>query len=238
MKSSIGPFVIRLELTSEAEDSEIHGLRFDGLSVRLEGGRSTAISFVERTKVAGQMANLCVFCGSRTGDHPDFVAVAKQLGQYMAGEGLTMVYGGGSTGIMGAIADAMLENDGRIIGVIPEHLARVELMHADVSDMRITRNMHERKALMHELSDLYVTLPGGFGTMEELFEAVTWAQLELHARPIVLLNLHGLYDGIVDLVASMTDRGFLSPKCQQLMTVVSTVDELIEWLKEKLGARL
>lgn len=187
----------------------------------------------DAAEVAGGMASVCVFCGSRTGDHPEFVAAAKQFGRQLAAEGHTMVYGGGSTGIMGAIADAMLENNGCIIGVIPEHLAHVELMHADVTDMRITRNMHERKALMHELSDVYVTLPGGFGTMEELFEAVTWAQLELHARPIVLLNQHGLYDGIVDLVASMTRRGFLSPKCQQLMTVVSTVDELIEWLQEK-----
>ena len=179
------------------------------------------------------MASVCVFCGSRTGDDPGFVAAAKQFGRHLAAEGHTMIYGGGSTGIMGAIADAMLEKNGRIIGVIPEHLARVELMHAAVADMRITRNMHERKALMHELSDVYVTLPGGFGTMEELFEAVTWAQLELHARPIVLLNLHGLFDGIVDLVASMTRRGFLSPKCQQLMAVVSTVDDLIQWREEK-----
>lgn len=196
------------------------------------------MQFVERTEVAGQMANVCVFCGSRTGDHPEFVAAATRLGRHLAAEGHTMVYGGGSTGMMGAIANAMLENEGRIIGVIPEHLARVELMHAEVADMRVTRNMHERKALMHELSDLYVTLPGGFGTMEELFEAVTWAQLELHTRPIVLLNLHGLYDGIVDLVDSMTGRGFLSPKCQQLMKVVSTVDELIEWLQGKNAARL
>ncbi len=103
-------------------------------------------------------------------------------------------------------------------------------MHADVTDMRITADMHERKALMHKLSDVYVALPGGFGTMEELFEAVTWAQLELHARPIVVLNMNGLYDGLVQLVDSMAASGFLSSKCRSLMTVVNDIDELNQWL--------
>ena len=184
------------------------------------------------------MVSVCVFCGSRAGDHPDFIAAAETLGQFLAKQKHTLVYGGGSTGIMGAVADAMLQQDGHIIGVIPEHLARVELMHSDVADMRITRDMHERKALMHQLSDVYVTLPGGFGTMEELFEAVTWAQLELHARPIALLNLHGLYDGLVELIASMTHNGFLSSKCQELLTVFTSVDDLIQWLRQQTASGL
>jgi uncharacterized protein (TIGR00730 family) len=182
------------------------------------------------------MASVCVFCGSRVGDHPDFVGAADQLGRYLSDNGHTLVYGGGSTGIMGAIADAMLATGGHIVGVIPEHLARVELMHADVADMRVTRDMHERKALMHDLSEIYITLPGGYGTMEELFEAVTWAQLDLHARPIAVLNLHGLYDGLLDLVESMAQRGFLSNKCQKLLTVFSSMDDLIAWLKENTTA--
>ncbi len=181
------------------------------------------------------MARVCVFCGSKSGDSPDFAKAAERLGQNLAAKGHTLVYGGGSTGIMGAIADAMLKANGHVIGVIPHHLARVELMHAGVADMRVTRDMHERKATMHELSDVYVTLPGGFGTMEELFEAVTWAQLELHARPVFLLNLHGLYDGLVELVHSMKHRGFLSSRCQNLLTVATTEDQLLSLLDTTLA---
>ncbi|MFN9718604.1 MAG: LOG family protein, partial [Planctomycetota bacterium] len=113
--------------------------------------------------------------------------------------------------------------------------ARAELMHADVADMRVTRDMHERKATMHELSDVYVTLPGGFGTMEELFEAVTWAQLELHARPVFLLNLQGLYDGLVDMIDSMKHRGFLSPRCHSLLIVATSEEQLCRLLDDALS---
>lgn len=181
------------------------------------------------------MARVCVFCGSKTGDHPDFVKSAARLGDYLSANGHTLVYGGGSTGMMGAIADAMLRSSGHVIGVIPHHLARAELMHSEVSDMRVTRDMHERKATMHELSDAYVTLPGGFGTMEELFEAVTWAQLELHARPVFLLNLHGLYDGLVDLIDSMKQRAFLSARCQNLMSVANSEEQLFRLLDSAFG---
>ena len=171
-----------------------------------------------------------MFCGARSGDQADYLKSARELGAFLAANGHTLVYGGGSTGVMGAIADAMLENNGHIIGVIPTHLARVELMHADVRDMRITSDMHERKATMHQLSDIYIALPGGFGTMEELFEAITWAQLELHSRPVAIVNIHGLYDGLVQLIDSMKSSGFLSASCRDLVTVVSTVDSLISWL--------
>ncbi len=176
------------------------------------------------------MAKICVFCGSRTGHNPEFVRAATELGLLLAQRQDTLIYGGGSTGIMGAIADAMLPVGGRIIGVIPTHLARPELTHAQVTDMRITADMHERKALMHELTDAYIALPGGFGTMEELFEAVTWAQLELHSRPIAILNTNGLYDGLIQLIQTMHREGFLSERCLQLLTVCQTVDEIGQWL--------
>ena len=178
------------------------------------------------------MASVCVFCGSRSGDLPEYAAAARLLGKFLCRNNHTLIYGGGSTGVMGAIADAVLEENGRIVGVIPKHLARVELMHSAVEDMRVTGNMHERKALMHELSDIYVALPGGFGTMEELFEAVTWAQLELHTRPIAVLNLHGVYDGLVHLVDSMKNSGFLSAKCRSIITVADKTESLFSWLTD------
>ncbi len=172
------------------------------------------------------MLRVCVFCGSKSGDRAEYAESAEQLGQWLARGGHTLIYGGGSTGMMGLLAEAVLAERGAVIGVITEHLARPELMHAGVCDMRITRDMHARKALMHELSDVYVGLPGGFGTLEELFEAVTWAQLELHARPVLLLNVAGLYDGLIRLLDDMTVHGFLSLRCRRLMTICSTDEEL------------
>lgn len=176
------------------------------------------------------MASICVFCGSKTGDDPRYMQAARARGEYLAANNHQLIYGGGSTGIMGAVADSMLAMQGRIIGVIPTHLARVELMHADVADMRVTVDMHERKALMHQLSDIYIALPGGFGTMEELFEAITWAQLDLHTRPIVVVNINGIYDGLVQLIDAMMSSGFLSAKCRNLVNVVHDEESLRRWL--------
>ena len=179
------------------------------------------------------MANICVFCGSRSGNRPEYAEAAQDLGQYLAHSGHRLIYGGGSTGIMGAVADAVLDNNGLITGVIPTHLARVELMHAAVQDMRVTADMHERKAVMHSLSDIYVILPGGFGTMEEFFEAVTWAQLDLHTRPIAVLNLFGIYDGLIQLMDTMMSTGFLSKKCRAHVTEFRDTHLLLEWLTLK-----
>ena len=161
---------------------------------------------------------------------------ARQLGEFLALNGHTLIYGGGGVGVMGAIADVMLERNGNVIGVIPSHLARVEVMHSGGVDMRITADMHVRKALMHELTDIYIALPGGFGTMEELFEAVTWAQIELHARPVAVLNIAGLYDGLVVLLDAMRSRGFLSDQCRSLLTVFETTAALCEWISAQTSA--
>jgi len=176
------------------------------------------------------MVHICVFCGSRAGDSPQFADAAATLGSLIAEYGHTLVYGGGSTGMMGVIADAVLAKSGNIIGVIPRHLARPELMHSGVADIRVTVDMHERKALMHSLADVYIALPGGYGTLEELFEAVTWAQLELHTRQVKVLNIGGLYDGLVDMLNRMTETGFLSSACRRHLDVFSTVDEMSAWI--------
>ena len=175
------------------------------------------------------MARICVFCGSRPGDLPAFAEAAELLGTFLAQHGHTLVYGGGSTGIMGILADAVMRNGGKVIGVIPGHLARPELMHEGVADMRITVDMHERKALMHSLADAYVALPGGYGTLEELFEAVTWAQLEIHTCQVAVLNICGLFDGLVSMLDQMTERGFLSQDCRRHLQVFSETAQILKW---------
>ncbi len=181
------------------------------------------------------MLNVCVFCGSKAGDRVEFVEAAEDVGRYLALRGHVLVYGGGSTGMMGVLADAALAHGGRVVGVITEHLARPELMHSGVADMRVTRDMHERKSQMHVLSDVYVALPGGFGTMEEFFEATTWAQLELHDHPVAILNTCGLYDGLVELMDRMLACGFLSARCRALVSVFSETAELCDWIDRNSG---
>ncbi len=176
------------------------------------------------------MASICVFCGSRSGDSREFADAAATLGSLIAEYGHTLVYGGGSTGMMGVIADAVLAKNGKVVGVITRHLARPELMHSRIPDMRVTVDMHERKALMHSLTDVYIALPGGYGTLEELFEAVTWAQLELHTRQVKVLNIGGLFDGLIDMLERMTETGFLSTDCRRHLEVFSTVDQMSAWI--------
>ena len=154
--------------------------------------------------------SVCVFCGSRTGDHPDYAAAARQLGMELARHGIRLVYGGGNIGLMGVIADAVLNLQGDVTGVIPESLTARELAHAGVADMRIVDSMHTRKALMAELSDAFIALPGGLGTFEELCEILTWAQLGFHHKPIALLNVNGYYDPLISLVDHAVSEGFMS----------------------------
>lgn len=176
------------------------------------------------------MARICVFCGSRPGNSHEFAAAAETVGTFLAECGHTLVYGGGSTGIMGILADAVLHAGGNIIGVIPKHLARPELMHHEVRDMRITADMHERKAVMHSLADAYIALPGGYGTLEELFEAVTWAQLDLHTREVAVLNICGLFDGLSTMLDQMTHHGFLSADCRGHLRIYPHPELLLSWM--------
>jgi uncharacterized protein (TIGR00730 family) len=176
------------------------------------------------------MASICVFCGSRSGNDAVYAEAARQLGVVLATYGHSIVYGGGSVGLMGELADAALQHNGHVIGVIPEPLATVELMHDGVVDMRIVPDMHVRKATMHRLADGYIALPGGYGTLEELFEVLCWAQLDFHESPIAMLNLNGYYDGLTGLLANMVHQDFLRPPHDRLLTSVSSVADLDAWL--------
>ena len=149
------------------------------------------------------MKRICVFCGSNAGARETYAAAARQMGMVLVQAGLELVYGGGHVGLMGAIADSVLANGGHVIGVIPEALVARELAHRGVSDLRVVQSMHQRKALMAELADGFIALPGGFGTIEEFCEILTWAQLGLHAKPCGILNVDGYYDPLFELF----DRG-------------------------------
>jgi len=153
--------------------------------------------------------SVCVFCGSSDGARPAYADAARAFGRMLAVRGLTLVYGGGNVGMMRQLADAVLEAGGRVVGVIPEQLVDRERAHRGVSELRVVGSMHERKALMVALSDAFIALPGGFGTLDELFEVLTWAQLGLHHKPCALLNVDGYFDHLVSLVERARVDGFI-----------------------------
>ena len=157
------------------------------------------------------MRSVCVFCGSNPGRRPEYLAGAADLGRVLAARGIRVVYGGAHVGLMGALADAVLAAGGEIVGVIPGLLVDAEVAHPGLSDLRVTGSMHERKALMADLSDGFIALPGGLGTLEEFAEIVTWAQLGLHAKPTGLLNLLGYYDGLLGFLDHATAERFVRP---------------------------
>jgi len=173
---------------------------------------------------------LCVFCGSSSGRNPAFTAAAEELGCELARRGLGLVYGGGNVGLMGVVADAVLDAGGEAIGVIPEALMAREVGHLGLTKLHIVRSMHERKALMAELADGFVALPGGFGTFEEFFEVVTWAQLGFHAKPCALLNVTGFFDPLLRLLDGAVTDGFIQPAARQSVMVECTVPALLDRL--------
>jgi uncharacterized protein (TIGR00730 family) len=171
---------------------------------------------------------LCVFCGSSHGTNPAYAEAAKGLGAEFARRGIELVYGGGNVGLMGVVADAVLAAGGRAIGVIPEALMAKELGHRGVQDLRVVKTMHERKAMMAELADGFIAMPGGIGTFEEFFEIVTWAQLGFHAKPCALLNVNGFYDPLLRLIDHSIDEGFVKRKQRALVLVEADFSKLIE----------
>lgn len=179
------------------------------------------------------MKSVCVFCGSSTGRDPAYVANAEALGRRLAGEGTTLVYGGASVGTMGAIARAALEAGGRVVGVIPENLDRVELAAEGLTELHRVGSMHERKAMMAELADGFVALPGGLGTLEETAEIATWSQLGLHAKPLGLLNTAGFYDGLLAFLDHATAEGFVRPEHRTLLLAdddpAALIDRMRAW---------
>lgn len=171
---------------------------------------------------------LCVFCGSSHGAHSAYADAAVEVGAELARRGIELVYGGGNVGLMGIVADSVMQNGGHVIGVIPESLMAKEVGHRGLPDLRIVKTMHERKALMAELSDGFIALPGGIGTFEEFFEIVTWAQLGLHSKPCALLNVNGFYDPLLGLLDHAIQERFVKPAQRALVIVESNISKLLE----------
>lgn len=174
---------------------------------------------------------ICVFCGSNAGTRPIYSAVARHLGETMARRGIGLVTGGGKVGLMGAVADAVLAAGGEAIGVIPEQLVAREIAHAGLTDLRIVRTMHERKALMADLADAFIALPGGYGTLDEFCEALTWSQLGIHKNPCGLLNVDGYWDSLLETFDRAVAEGFLRPENRQLVLTATDADSMLTALE-------
>ncbi|WP_411887435.1 TIGR00730 family Rossman fold protein [Hydrocarboniphaga effusa] len=174
------------------------------------------------------MKRLAVFCGSSTGRDPEYRKAAQALGGLLGLRGIGLVYGGASVGLMGAIADAARAANGEVIGVIPQALVDREVAHPHLSDLRVVGSMHERKALMAELSDGFIALPGGLGTFEELFEIWTWAQLGSHRKPVALLNVAGYYDGLLGFLDRCVSEAFVRPGHRDMLIVADKPDALLQ----------
>ena len=174
------------------------------------------------------MKRICVFCGSREGSRTRYREAARRLGALVCEHGLGLVYGGGRIGLMGLIADEVLSRGGEVIGVIPDFLAEPEVAHGGLTELRVVRTMHERKAMMAELADGFIALPGGYGTLEEFFEILTWAQLGLHDKPCALLNVAGYFDPLLALVDHALGEGFVRPHHRPLMLDDDDPERLLE----------
>ena len=167
------------------------------------------------------LTSLCVFCGSSAGATPVYREAAVAFGHVLADQNIGLVYGGGKVGLMGAIADSVLARGGTVIGVIPQHLVDREVAHAGLTELRVVGSMHERKALMADLSDGFVALPGGLGTLEEFFEVWTWGQLGLHRKPYALLNVNGFYDPLVTFIDDLVAQRFVKPEHRKMLIIES-----------------
>jgi uncharacterized protein (TIGR00730 family) len=183
-------------------------------------------------------ANICVFTGSRQGSRPEYAAAARQLGRELVARGYGLVYGGGDVGLMGVVADAVLEQQGRVIGVIPAAFVEKEVAHRGLSELRIVQSMHERKAMMAELSHGFVAMPGGIGTMEEFFEVLSWAQLSLHNKPCALLNVCAYYRHLVEFMDYAVKEDFLKPKHRALLIVEEEVSALLDRFDDAIATRV
>lgn len=179
--------------------------------------------------------SICVYCGSNPGTDPAFATAAREFGQLLALSGRALVFGGGRVGLMGVVADAALAAGGRVIGVIPEKLAAKELAHRGLTELHTVATMHERKALMAARSDAFVALPGGLGTLDELFEAWTWSQLGFQRKPIGLLNVNGFFDPLVEFVRHAATSGFVNQPALDLVAVDDDAERLIERLDAMVG---
>jgi uncharacterized protein (TIGR00730 family) len=177
-----------------------------------------------------QIRSLCVLCGSREGIDPVYREAAVRLGRLIARHDVRLVYGGGSIGLMGIVADAVLSAGGEVVGVIPDFLIRSEVGHRDLTDLVITGSMHDRKRRMFEMADAFVVLPGGLGTLDETFELITWRQLRLHDSPIIVLDVAGYWAPLLALIDGAIAAGFADPATTELFSVVRTPEEVLQTL--------
>jgi uncharacterized protein (TIGR00730 family) len=177
-----------------------------------------------------RLSRICVFAGAASGRRADYHDAAVDLGRVLTARGLDVVYGAGGIGLMGVLADTVLAAGGRVIGVIPEALMKKEVAHVNLSDLRVVRSMHERKAMMASLSDAFIALPGGWGTLEEFFEVLTWSQLGLHQKPCGLLNAGGYFDGLLQFLDHAVDEGFVRREYGGLVSVERSAGALLDRL--------
>jgi uncharacterized protein (TIGR00730 family) len=179
------------------------------------------------------MKSIAVYCGASFGADPVYADTARALAQVLVAHNIGLVYGGGKVGLMGAIADEVLRLGGEATGVIPRALVEREVGHAGLTRIFVVKDMHERKAMMAELSDGFIAMPGGMGTLEELFEMLTWSQLGIHAKPVGLLNVNGFYDGLVSFVGHLRAEGFVRAEHAGLMMVESTPEAIVRRLQDR-----
>lgn len=183
------------------------------------------------------MKRIAVYCGSSHGARPAYRAAAERLGEALVERGLGLVYGGGNVGLMGVVAERVLESGGEVVGVIPRQLYDLEVAHVGVTHLHVVESMHGRKLLMTELSDAFIALPGGLGTMDELFEALTWRQLRIHGHPVGLLNVEGYFDPLIELLDRFRDEGFVSPANRDLLVSDDDVLRLLDRLAQNAAVR-
>lgn len=181
---------------------------------------------------------VCVFCGSKEGANPSYIQTAKDLGSWIASHNHELVYGGANVGLMGAVADACLESSGNVIGILPEVLKHYEVAHPDLTEFHWVSDMHTRKAMMENLSDLFVALPGGVGTLEEFFEQLTWKQIGIHTKPVVLFNVEGFYDPLIAFMQNVERMGFLREGDVQNLHIVNDMSEFDALMKNLLSSLL
>lgn len=165
------------------------------------------------------MKRVCIFCGSSPGSDPIYMQTAQQLGQVLVNSGYGLVYGGGLVGLMGTLAKTVLENYGEVIGVIPKDLVEREVGFTDLKDLRVVENMHERKKMMYDLSDGFIALPGGYGTLDEIFEALTWGQLGIHKKPCALLNINHYFDKLIEFLITAVSQGFIANESFNMLLI-------------------
>ncbi len=203
--------------------------------INMVGTATHTITMPTRPPLTAPHFSVCVYCGARPGDEPVFAETARQVGEWIGRHGGQLVYGGGSNGLMGILADATLAAGGRVVGIIPQALVDKEWAHLNCSELHVVDTMHERKRMMAERADAFIALPGGIGTFEEFFEVWTWRQLGYHNKPVGLLNLNGYYDGLLNFLGSVVQHQFMGNWQMDLIAVDSQAPALLEKLVQSAG---